>query len=101
MILASENIIMGDIEKLGTRSHVATRRVTLAAGVLVSAAGWWLGVVPGVLCSVLVVSGLAVARRADGPLHPLPLWQVLLVPVLSLPIGIGLGVLAFILGPGF
>lgn len=85
----------------------ASRQITVGGCVLVSAAGWWLGILPGVVWSVLVAGGLAVARRAAqqrapaGPLAEVPLWQVLLVPILSVPIGIGLGVLVFILGPGF
>ena len=85
----------------------ASRRITFGGCVLVSAVGWWLGILPGVVWSVLVAGGLAVARRAAqqrapvGPLAGVPLWQVLLVPILSVPIGIGFGVLVFILGPGF
>ena len=85
----------------GTRSRTATRHVALGAGLLFSAAGWWLGIVPGALCSALVVGGLTLVRRADGPLRSLPLWQILLITVLSVPIGVGLGVLVFILSPGF
>ena len=73
--------------------------------VLFSAAGWWAGSIPGAIWSVLVASGLLLARRSarrrGAPLASVPLWEVALVPVVSVPIGIGLGVLVFILGPGF
>ena len=82
-------------------------RIIWAGCVLVAAVGWWAGIVPGVIWSVLVVVGLFVARRAaqrggsSSPLACMPLWQVVLVPVLSVAVGLGLGVLAFIVGPGY
>ena len=85
----------------------ASTQIIWAGCVLVAAVGWWAGIVPGIIWSVLVAIGLLVARRAaqrggsSSPLSSLPLWQVVLVPVLSVPVGLGLGVLAFIVGPGF
>lgn len=75
--------------------------------VLLSAAGWWFGVVAGVLWSLLVVGGLATARglarrrESPGPLAAMPSWQIALVPLLAVTLGFGLGALAFLFGPGF
>ncbi len=84
-----------------------TRTLLIAGLVLLSAAGWWLGLMPGLMWSLAVAGSLVVARRIaegfrpSGALASMPLWQVALVPMLGLPVGIGLGTLAFILGPGF
>lgn len=90
-----------------TLAPATVRQLLLGVCVVVSAAGWWAGIIPGVLWSALVCGGLAIARRtavrggSSSALGSMPLWQVVLVPVLSVPVGIALGALAFILGPGF
>lgn len=90
-----------------TLAPATARRLLFGVCVLVSSAGWWAGIVPGVIWSVLVSSGLVIARLTAArrgtsrPLASMPLWQVVLVPVLSVPVGIALGALVFSLGPGF
>lgn len=75
--------------------------------VLLSAVGWWFGVVPGALWSLLVAGGLAAARslarrrKSPGPLASMPAWQIALVPLLAAALGVALGILAFLIGPGF
>lgn len=78
-----------------------TKYSVLAFCVLVVASGWVLGIVTGAICSLLVAGGLYVARAFGGPFGTLPTWQILAVPALGLPVGIALGTLMFILGPGF
>lgn len=81
--------------------------VLLLFCVLLSAAGWWFGMVIGVLWSLFVAGGLAaargLARRRDstGSLAAMPTWQIALVPPLALALGFALGVLGFLFGPGF
>ena len=84
-----------------------SRFAILVGCVLLSAVGWWAGALPGLLWSGLVVSALAYARQTarghspDGALASMPTWQLVLVPLLAAPLGMGLGIMAFILGPGF
>ncbi len=64
-----------------------------------------MGMLVGLAIYSLGVAGLFLARFAaqqpssTSELAMMPTWQLMLVPILSLPIGVGLGLLAFLLGP--
>lgn len=75
--------------------------------VLLCAVGWWFGIVTGAATALLAAGVLILARHVAGRFDPpgalaaMPVWQLLLVPVVSLPIGFGLGLIAYVVGPGF
>ncbi len=59
----------------------------------------------GLAISSLGVAGLFLTRYAaqqsssTSELAMMPTWQLMLVPILSLPLGVGFGLLVFLLGP--
>ena len=83
------------------------RRSILAFSVFLCSIAWWFGMFVGAATSLLVAGGLVLARHVlqrSGPacaLAFMPIWQLMLGPILGAPIGLSLGVVAFLLGPGF
>jgi len=75
--------------------------------ILVCAAGWWFGLVAGVAWSVLFVLIVLIVRNVGRRseflrlLAETPIPLILLAPIVAMPIGIGIGLGAFLLGPGF
>lgn len=83
------------------------RWLILIFALLLCCFGWWMGIFAGIAVSLLVATGLILIRylaRRSGTksdLALMPNWQIILVPILGLPIGVGIGITAFVFGPGF
>ena len=83
------------------------RWTILAFSLFLCSIAWWFGMFVGVATSLLVAGGLVLARHVSqrsGPASALalmPIWLLMLGPVLGVPIGLSLGLMAFLLGPGF
>jgi len=83
------------------------RWLIILSTLLLCSIAWWFGMPVGLATSFLVAGGLILVRHAvqrsgsTSALALMPIWQLVLAAVLSLPIGVGLGGIAFVLGPGF
>jgi hypothetical protein len=75
--------------------------------ILLCSVSWWLGPLVGPITFLLLPGVLVLVRQLLKKKHPdsalvaIPVWQILLAPVLSLPISWVLGLVAFLVGPGF
>lgn len=83
------------------------RWTILAFSLFLCSIAWWCGIFVGVATALLVPGGLVLARHVaqrSGPASSLaliPIWQLVMAPILGVPIGLSLGFVAFLLGPGF
>jgi len=83
------------------------RWLIILSTLLLCSIAWWFGMQVGLATSFLVAGGLILVRYAaqrsgsTSALALMPIWPLVLAAVVSLPIGVGLGGIAFILGPGF
>lgn len=73
---------------------------------LLCSAGWWLGFGVGAIGSLVIVGALVTARqlaRRSAPpklLASLSVWQIALVPIAGIVLGVGMGTLAFLISHG-
>ena len=83
------------------------RWLLFAACILVSIAGWMLGLLAGAAWAVMSIVILLVARylarrsASLGPLAQIPIWQIFVAPLIGMPIGIGIALGTVLFGPGF
>ncbi len=79
----------------------------LTVSLFLCSIAWWFGVIVGVATFLLVAGGLAIARQvaqrsgATSALASMPIWQLMLAPILGIPTGLSLGLVAFLLGSAF